>query len=360
MAVVWCDGFEVDFANATAGYYDWIAQYNITNEMQWGATPGKTGNYSLKFVNEGNALHWIYIAKSFPSTLQELYMGFHIYFLDVSFNPFDNDHCPLIGTLQDDDDEWGVTFCWDVANDTVGIIKGDTDTGSILWTGPSALSRETWYHFSVHIDIANVGGQIDVKKDGEAWGATFNGDTDNGGGSATGFRTGIFPYGSQTLWGDRLGFLIDDLVIQDTTGSWANGHVEERRVYAMYPGANGTYSDFAYSGGTDYQVVAELATPGNTPDGNYAYGTSGDFTVEKAAVTVPAAVDAIQIMSYDGLGTPGLFGVRHKLITTVGEANLATYYPTDFGWNYTVVDDDPTDASRMVTSTILEFGCNVP
>lgn len=118
-------------------------------------------------------------------------------------------------------------------------------------TGTTALQNDTWYMIEVHVKIADSGGILEVKVDGDAVEASFSGDTKPG--TATTVDN-IEHYGSGAVW-------YDDLALNDTSGGVDDSWPGDGHVAWLPPNANGDASEWTGSDGNqvdNYALVDEI------------------------------------------------------------------------------------------------------
>jgi len=220
-------------------------------------TPARSGVYSY---NAG------YVPTKFFPEMSEFYIRFAFW---------DN---VLAGTA---------IFVWRRGGTTIGYL-GITNTTKkigivvnnvVVATGTLALNTSTWYLLEVHVKIADTGGIIEVKIDG-VMDCSYSGDTKPGTDAV--LDNVFWQRTSQTT-------LIDDLAMNDTTGTVDNSWCGDGRVIALKPNANGDSSQWTGNDGNsidNYLLVDEAVQDGDT-----TYVSSGTtdakdlYGVENLSVT---------------------------------------------------------------------------
>ena len=130
-----------------------------------------------------------------------------------------------------------------------------TSTGTIVDTATGIISFDTWYLLELRIKIANAGGVLELKVDGQVV-ATFTGDTQPG--ADTTLDT--LRWESDNVANSSVFF--DDFAVNDTTGGTDDNYPGDGKIFtALTPNANGTTSQLTGSDGdsTDnYLLVDEI------------------------------------------------------------------------------------------------------
>lgn len=132
-------------------------------------------------------------------------------------------------------------------------------SGTVLATSATSLLVNNWYAFEVKITIANSGA-CTVKMDG-ATVITFSGDTQATGNAQADtimFGFGEDAGGATVLW--------DDIIIMDDAGSAMNDFIGDKRIYTLYPTAEGNYSAWTPSTGSDNSALVDETPPNDDTD----------------------------------------------------------------------------------------------
>lgn len=177
-----------------------------------------------------------------------------------------------------------------IRNGTTGImeVRRGTSSGTLLATGTQPLYDLTWNYIEMSVTIADSGGNVRVRLNGQTTDEiNFTGDTRNGGTSTNIDR--IYLYGSNA----SLVTYASDLYILNSTGSApTNTFLGDVAVRTLAPSSNGTDSQLTGSDGdqvNNYLLVDERPyasadyTGGSTPGIRDTYGiadlTAGINTV---------------------------------------------------------------------------------
>jgi len=278
------------------------------------ATPVRTGGYAWRPQNLANSvLAYTYCTHTLADDPTELYVRF-------AFR-----HTGLEGTV---DDSYEAVFAvFDEAGDahlSLGLAANDfllrvktggtgalgQTGGSVVDTGSAVLTADTWWVIEVYISIANSGGQVTVKVNG-ATDISYTGDTQVG--STDGIRA--FRFGAHGV-GNNTGITkkyLDDIAVNDTSGSQQNSWIGQGGVYLLKPSADGTQNDWTPSAGADnYALVDEV--PASATD-YISSDTSTDidlFELEDLPAEI-VDVDLIEALFQAALAETGSNSVKHLI-----------------------------------------------
>jgi len=103
--------------------------------------------------------------------------------------------------------------------------------GTVYCTGVTPIQQNVWYVIELHFKMADAGGIIELKIDGNPE-ATFSGDT----------KPGADASFDRMRWGASTGatsFNLDDVVVFDTAGEVNNGWPGGLKVVLLKPNADG-------------------------------------------------------------------------------------------------------------------------
>ncbi len=125
---------------------------------------------------------------------------------------------------------------------------------------PHKINANTWYLLEVHFKIGTSNGQFELKTDG-VLSVSFTGNTDP---TSQGLVNNLMFKNFGGSYSD-----LDDLALNDPTGTEDNGWCGDGRVIALNPDGNGDTIQWTASSGSNYQCVDE-GLPGNG-DTDYVY-----------------------------------------------------------------------------------------
>lgn len=159
-------------------------------------------------------------------------------------------------------------FLWDLfdgANNQVimnitndGLLHAYVVGGGYLASSVQALATGTWYYIEFKARIANAGGLLEIRVNGNVW-ATFSGDTQGAGGASA----NILRLGASEGGGAGAQIRIDDVYILDGTGAAPNNdYLGDSVVQALLPSAPGTYTQLAtLFGAATHREAVDEAVP---------------------------------------------------------------------------------------------------
>jgi hypothetical protein len=251
-----------------------------------------------------------------------------------------------------DDDSAAVI---DLIFKTNGDIDVEDSGNNVVGTFTPPLA--TWFRIEIKVGYGGSAA-IDIEVD-EANVVSGTADTDSFQG--TGFEALRFDSGRI---GATDGYRVDDILIQDTTGTVNNDFAGDIKIAALFPNGAGSSAQFTSNGAANnWEAVNETGSP----DGDTTYNrseTNGDrdlFTVEDLPDT-PNSIVGVQttlVVRKDDTGGKDFAhviksGTTTDVGTSVGAAN-------SYQWNRNVYDTNPDTAAAWTESGVngLEVGYEV-
>jgi hypothetical protein len=234
----------------------------------------RSGAYSISLGNDG------WSQKVLPQPLTEFYIQF-AYMTQYPSNP---DTFFVVSK--------GSTDLVSFKKDTNGRITVCSGYGGAVYlTGQTILQAWVWYVLELHFKLADSGGVIELRIDGNLEG-TFLGDT----------KPGADADFDKVRWGATTGtnsFYLDDVVIFDTTGavnnSWPNG----LKLVLLKPNGDGTYTQWTPAPGpAHYSGVDEVPASGT----DYVKANNVDLLESFGIEDLPAEAQAVKAVRLDMWG----------------------------------------------------------
>lgn len=140
---------------------------------------------------------------------------------------------------------------------------GDYSPHIIVGSGIARLQNQTWYVIELRIKSHNTIGAIEVRVDGIT-DISFSGCTAPAGG---------YNYSDRMGWYAFDGYFIDDVVVNDTTGSNNNSWPNQMKIVLLKPNSEGDYSQWDKEGGLlGYDNVNNVPSDPST----YVYSTTSN------------------------------------------------------------------------------------
>lgn len=181
-------------------------------------------------------------------------------------------------------------------NATLSISRN----GTVLGTSVATVDVASDQYLELKATIHDTAGSFELRKNGvnilSASGVDTK-NTTNASVSQVSFGTDGNP-GSST-------WKYDDLYILDTSGSSNNDFLGDIRIDAIYPNADGNYTDWTPSAGTDHYALVDEATPNTT-----------DYVSSSTA----GQKDSFAMASPPVLASELIFGVRVKVAALKDDA----------------------------------------
>jgi len=234
MGLVFCDGFELNFADDSAGIWDAVVSTSVLNNIYYGSSSGARTGKRVQF--DQYRYKEIRLEKTLPDTYSTLYGCLYIYHPYSEPQGFSSYPGRLLAFWDSGGNEHvrlGYDASYTPVLRTVGTSTNYTASGPLM-------QGQTGYFLRFKVTIDDSAGELWLEVDGETVIDQTGIDTRNGGnGDISKISLGIND-------GDSSASLItyDDLVIRDDQlpafGS----------VYLITPDEDGALSDFSFSSGT--------------------------------------------------------------------------------------------------------------
>lgn len=247
MALLFFDGF--DYYTTFGQRWDYIQG----GSMSFNAGGGRRGTTSFRSVGYGN-----YIGKHLGVSRSTFIIG-------MSFR---NTNFGATGSTQDflglNDDVGGqISLAFNTSGNIV-VRRGAG--GTTIATSTNAMSNNTEYYIEWKITISDssAADSCIVRVNGADWLNVAAGSDLK---AQTGNTANKFFIGQLTSPPSSADIHIDDLYVCDNTGATHNDFLGDCRVDCVFPGADGSNSQFIPSTGTSHFALVDETTP-NTTDYN--------------------------------------------------------------------------------------------
>ncbi len=249
MSVIYMNGFEWNSLGEN------LTAYNTTGVALQSKADGdhvKSGDYSCMLSSSGFGAGWI--ETTFDTAFSEFYLQFAMY-LDAAWTTTAikilhwKYNTAIIGTL-----------VFDGPSQLLKVYSGDT-TGTLRLTTSYMLIQDRWYYIELHVKISDTVGVYEVKVDGTSVGS-FNGDTQPG----VDYEINRIRFASTPTVGTNTWWYVDDIVINDTTGTVNNSWVDCLAVQLIRPWGTGSserWEKYSTTALNNYECVdgAPVADP---------------------------------------------------------------------------------------------------
>jgi hypothetical protein len=268
MALLFMDGF-----GGGDGAYKWdVSVQNYTPEV---STPRLPGGYSVRLISFS-------LSKSFTAATKVI----------VGFGIRTNSN----GQVSFHGDAGLTTHITVVRNTTTGVleIRRGTASGTLLASGTQSLANDQWNYWEVSATIADAGGEVHVRLNGQATDeVSYVGDTKNAGTATTIDRISIPNAGTST-------YVSDLYILNDTGPAPNNAFLGDVVVRTLSPGGDGTYSQLLGSDGnsvSNYLLVDEHPYSSTDYVGSAVVGQKDTY----AMVDLPAGVATVYGLQVNGM-----------------------------------------------------------
>jgi len=230
-------------------------------------------------------------------------------------------------------------------------------------TGSTDIDDDQWHHIEIYFKAGDgTDGAYKAIIDGITEFENTGTDTNNAVTAADFAKLDLLTIPGRNLTAD--GWLIDDLVIWDDSGSDFTGELGQHRMEALTPTAEGAADQFTPSAGVDNSAMVDDASP----DGDSTYvesSTTGheDFYEFTDMATAPTGIFGVYVTAVLRVPDFGTQDFRLKSRQSASEGDGATQ--TLEGMNYQAVHEffaqDPDSVADWNTAGVgtAQFGIEV-
>ena len=253
----------------------------------------------------------------------------------------------------------GVTQHLNAQFDNAGRLwlrRGDAETGTVLQTSTATIAAvAAWRSLQFKVTIHDTAGECIIKVDDVEF-INYTGDTKNAGGSTRPDAVGIrSKYGQNRM---------DDVMINDTTGSANNSWPGQISIAGIRPVGNGANSALMGSDlnqVNNYQQVDEY--PFNTTDYNGSATVGARDTYDMTAVGKVGNVVGVQSYAYAAKSDAGTRFFKHIRRNGAGSVSVSADQSLSTTWLLYAgpIWETQADASPWTVAAVdaHEFGFEV-
>lgn len=334
MALVLMEGF--DHVNSTTQLA--LKGWTLVNSATLGVAGRINGNCArFTNANSSNAL-----VKSLPSTYSTVIVGF----------AFRNSSTPTADHLQLRLRTSGGATVAEAYVTSTGVLRVKNSGGTTIATGTTAIVANTWNYVELKLVVNGASGSCEVKLNGQAEIASTTG---NFGSTNVG---DVYLNRNQTQVAGNVEY--DDIYVCDTSGSLNNNFLGDFHVQTLYPTADGNYSQWTPSSGSNhYDRVNETAPDGDTTYVSDATVGHRDSYVYGDLTPLTGSVFGVQTVMYarkDDAGTRQIAAmVRRSGSDYDGSTVTLT---TSYTYYSEIRETDPSTSAAWTISGVnaAEFG----
>ena len=215
-----------------------------------------------------------------------------------------------------------------------------TRAGTVLATSAATISLATDQYIELKATIHDTTGAYELRLNGVNILSATNVDTRNAS-TASIDQISLGPDGNPAA---TTTYLYDDLYVLDTSGSTNNDFLGDVRIDAIYPTADGTYTDWTPSTGSDHYALVDESTPNGT-----------DYVSSSTA----AEQDSFAMGSPPVLASEIIMGVRVKVAALKDDAGSRSIkVGVRSGTTDSLSAAQALTTSQMIYSHILETDPN--
>lgn len=360
MAALWMDGFEIDFADDTAGIWTAVVK-SSTPTLSYQGSLKRTGGGALRCLSSTKAKN-IYLSQTLASTYTEVYGGFG--FRWASTTALDEGHAGSGVTmlaLLSSGGSAQLSMTLDQSTNALRIYRGTPNDNVLLGSSSAAVTTDAWHYIEFHFLISDTVGVVQLKIDSTLVLDLSSQDTNVANTDIKTVQFGIPPAGgtpATNAGGGACDFYYDDFIINDTTGTVSNSWPNGAGIEKLVPNADGNYTAWTSTGGAvDYTEVDDVTTYGNLPDDDTTTilsSTTGQRTsVNLTNTTLAGSVEAVMLCTYSKNSAAGADQMGQFVRIGSTDYDSTAYVPaTTYGWQKDILTLNPATSARWLTSAI--------
>jgi len=274
----------------------------------------RTGTYAWRIPSSSSPK---YFSHSITSNPQELYIRLAVMFRELGAGSPNDPAVYQAFVALIDSGVVHLSVVLDPDTMRLHLLRGATGTlghsgGIDLGIGSAVLRMNAWYVVELYAKIANSGGAATVKVNN----TTDIGVTDTDTAASSNEYISVVRFGESQptnihTWHE---IYLDDIAINDTTGSYQNSWIGQGGVYLLKPDGDGATTDWTPSAGSvHYEMVDEVPDDASTT--YITAGTAGHidlFDLGALPATV-ATIDMVQPVYQTTLEEAGFNQIRDVL-----------------------------------------------
>ena len=325
MAIIWMDGFE-HYGTSSTGRANMVnyGAYSNAGITGFSTTVVRTGLISLQNPE---------IVRSFKGSYGTVGVGCALYFTNLNYAPSQWE------IFQFFDPSSSILIHLGISNAQEIIVFRGNGTTEVGRSAAGIITTGAWNHFEVKFSPNGATSAIEVRVN-EVTVYTNNsfqiGDSGTG---LTATTTSAIEFYSRLT----TDIYLDDLYAWNTSGSYNNDFIGDKRVATMYPDGDTAEADWTpNSGGTGYTQIDEA-----TPDGDTTYvstatvGHISEFNFQSMP-TGAIGINAVQIYTAAKKTDTGTCDVRTDIVSgafsTAGPTQTCT---TAYVYKENIFETDP-------------------
>lgn len=354
MALLFCDGFELDFADGSQGLWDSV-QYDATRGTLQHLAGGRSGNGYFWVNRQDTTLSDSnYITKTFTAQT-EVYVGFGL-FWNGEANPLGSVYIPfqLLSS-------GAVSQLYMQIYTTTGKLRFRQGDATVIGDTTAVIKHNVWHYIELHLVVNDSTGSLEVRLDGVSQFNQTGIDTNNGGGNVGQIRIGTQP--------DNIGaggFGFDDVVVIDTSGSVTNSWPNGAGIQPLNFDGDGNYSAWTSTGVNDYTEVDEISSYGTLPDGDttrlYSPLLNNRVSMTLDNTPTTGTVLGMMLLANAKQSLAGPDAIAHFLRISSTDYDQSSWTPsTSYGYQLDFLTASPATSVAFTTAEIdgMELGYKV-
>jgi len=370
VALLFCDGFEVQFADNTTGLWDGVVAESpsATKKISYSDTQKRTGSGALRIQQAFSSTEYRNITKGFAAKT-EIFAQVAVFLdssvtLNKTHNPFLFFHSSS-GTNQ-------ITVAFDITTHFLRIFRGPATTGTstvgtILGNGTIPLLSDAWTVVEIHLVISDTVGVVQAKVDGILDIDLSGQDTNHASASVDVASIGLgLPVGGTVSY-PAYSLYFDDFILHDTIGSVANSWPGQAGVHKLNPTGVGNYTQWTKTGASNDADVDDLNSYGGTIDSDttrLSHAVVGErASVTLSDTTAAGTVGGVQIVTFAKQSEAGSNNLGSFVRISTTDYDQTAYTPDSAAYNphSDILTTNPATSAAWATAALdaLEIGWKV-
>jgi hypothetical protein len=281
---------------------------NITHRVV--TSPVRTGQYALRLYTAGlTVLSGLAMVHNIPDS-SEVYTRACIYL----YHPLNVASVPLNFVAFYNGSNCIAALGVSSADNRLVVTRGGTEQigqkdATQVATGYVGLRDDVWYVVECYLKVGDAGNGRIVTKVNGVTDIDFTGQTNQVASVVTSVR---FGGNGQMLVGESnkgRDIALDDLAINDATGTQQNGWVGMGGVYLLLPNADGFHTEWTPSSGSQHYVLVD-EIPADASDYVYATGAAKDTYAHSDLPELVNQIRMIEVVGQFALSDTGSRSVR--------------------------------------------------
>ena len=337
-----------------------VTNTNSTQTVVSSSPTPRAGSYCLKCTVTGSGTNFTYRTFTFPAAKTEVWIRFAVYMSVTGVGPSAG---VVLAGLNDAIGGGQTCLVWETSTGNIVARQGNGTAGALVGTSSAPMSQNAWHVVEWRVQITSTTvGVVEVWLDGTR---VINFSGDNTGTSTLNVLTLFLGHGANyTASGAAMFVGLDDIAVNDVSGSMNNARPGDGRVVLLSPTGAGSNSGLTRGGtdtGANWSQTSELP-PSMT---QYVFGATAalrdTYALGDLGIT-PASINCCEVvaLAQNSDAGAGSLGLTVKSSSTTNEGT-AQALGTSAAYLRQLYETDPATSAAWTASGVnaLEAGVTV-